>query len=238
MVVGENLMRLSGLDAIDLDTYRNMVQPRLFELIHNCKDPISQQYLMDCVIQVFADGFHLHTLERLLEACTNLHSSVDVKTIMITLMNRLSSLAETKGGKADPSGELAEVDKQVNIFGLFQKYIDRIFEEQGAIMDLNKLIELELAFVRFAIKLYPGKVEHVNVILESAVKVVEMQPAKNLTPECLEGLVRLLGIPLESFSLAILDMSHYPALMQHLTAPLKKSVAKQFLMVPSSFPVR
>jgi hypothetical protein len=40
--------------------------------IVNCKDEIAQSYLMDCVIQVFPDEFHLQTLETLLSACPQL----------------------------------------------------------------------------------------------------------------------------------------------------------------------
>ena len=38
----------------------------------NCKDEIAQYYLMDCIIQVFPDEFHLHTLETFLAACPEL----------------------------------------------------------------------------------------------------------------------------------------------------------------------
>lgn len=40
--------------------------------IVNCKDEIAQYYLMDCIIQVFPDDFHLQTLETLLSACPQL----------------------------------------------------------------------------------------------------------------------------------------------------------------------
>ncbi len=223
MVVGENIVRLSNLEGVDLETYKTVVLPRLLELIHNCKDAMSQQYLMDCIIQVFADEYHLHTLEKLLEACTNLHNNVDVKTIFITLMDRLSNFAST------PNTELAAVGKEVDIFGMFKKSIDRILEEQGAIMDLKKLIELQVAFIRFSIKTYPDRLDYVNSILEAAAKIIQIQPAKNITIDCLKSLVKLLTIPLESLSLAVLGMSHFPPLMQYLNPQLKKDVAKQIL---------
>jgi hypothetical protein len=34
----------------------------------NCKDDLAQFYLMDCIIQVFPDEYHLQTLETLLSA--------------------------------------------------------------------------------------------------------------------------------------------------------------------------
>ena len=45
------------------------------EQIVNCKDEIAQYYLMDCIIQVFPDDFHLQTLETLLSACPQLQAS-------------------------------------------------------------------------------------------------------------------------------------------------------------------
>ncbi|XP_065848165.1 vacuolar protein sorting-associated protein 35A-like isoform X2 [Euphorbia lathyris] len=46
----------------------------------NCKDEIAQFYLMDCIIQVFPDEYHLQTLEVLLGACPQLQPFVDIKT--------------------------------------------------------------------------------------------------------------------------------------------------------------
>jgi len=34
----------------------------------NCKDELAQYYLMDCIIQVFPDEYHLQTLDVLLGA--------------------------------------------------------------------------------------------------------------------------------------------------------------------------
>lgn len=54
----------------------------------NCKDDLAQYYLMDCIIQVFPDEYHLQTLETLLNACPQLqvgafHSMLDVVDPMI-----------------------------------------------------------------------------------------------------------------------------------------------------------
>lgn len=225
MVVGENIVRLSNLEGVDLAMYQSTVLPKLFEIVQNCKDPISQQYLMDCIIQVFTDEFHLHTLGKLLEATTTLHNSVDVKTIFITLMDRLSNYAGTK------DNEIQLVDKEINIFGLFKKYIDRILEEQGLAMELKKLIELQVAFVRFSIKTYPTNIENVNLILGSCVKILQAQAAKSITDDCLRNVVKLLIIPLESLSLGIFQLTHFPSLMSVLAPSMLKTLAKKIVMV-------
>lgn len=47
----------------------------LFGQVVNCKDELAQYYLMDCIIQVFPDEYHLQTLETLLGACPQLQVS-------------------------------------------------------------------------------------------------------------------------------------------------------------------
>ncbi|KAL7204161.1 hypothetical protein ACSBR2_017265 [Camellia fascicularis] len=48
---------------------------------------------MDCIIQDFPDEYHLQTLETLLAAFPQLQSSVDIKTVLLRLMERLSNYA-------------------------------------------------------------------------------------------------------------------------------------------------
>lgn len=50
VVIGENVTRLSNLEGVTLDTYKTKVLPKLMDLVVSSKDPISQGYLVDCVI--------------------------------------------------------------------------------------------------------------------------------------------------------------------------------------------
>ena len=43
-------------------------EAEIFWQVVNCKDDLAQFYLMDCIIQVFPDEYHLQTLETLLSA--------------------------------------------------------------------------------------------------------------------------------------------------------------------------
>lgn len=52
ILVGTNLMQLGKLDGVTLEVYTETVLPQVLEQIVNCKDPIAQQYLMECVLQV------------------------------------------------------------------------------------------------------------------------------------------------------------------------------------------
>lgn len=66
ILVGTNLVRLSQLDGVDLETYRTIILPSILEQVVNCKDVVAQEYLMEVVIQVSSrDG---------------LNASIDVKS--------------------------------------------------------------------------------------------------------------------------------------------------------------
>jgi vacuolar protein sorting-associated protein 35 len=102
ILVGTNLVRLSQMEGVDLEMYRRTILPSVLEQVVNCKDVIAQDYLMEVVIQVFTDDFHLHTLGQFLGACANLHPRVNIKNIVIALIDRLASFAAREAENEDP----------------------------------------------------------------------------------------------------------------------------------------
>lgn len=102
ILVGTNLVRLSQLDGVDLDLYQKVILPGILEQVVNCKDVIAQEYLMEVVIQVFTDEFHLHTLGPFLSATAQLHPKVNIKQIVISLIDRLAAYAAREAESEDP----------------------------------------------------------------------------------------------------------------------------------------
>lgn len=91
LLVGNNLVRLSQL--VDLDTYKNVILQPLLEQVVQCRDVLAQEYLLEVITQVFPDEFHLHTLDQFLAAVSRLNPHVNIKVIVIALMDRLSAYA-------------------------------------------------------------------------------------------------------------------------------------------------
>ena len=134
VTVGENIIRLSSLEGLTYEIYKNTVLPKILEIIVICKDTLAQQYLMECVIQAFPDEYHLQSLEQLLETTANLNANVDIKSIFINLMEKLSKFAsnsaEEAGEEKGPEEtEAAKLAGNLDIFKLFKKYTDKIIEE-------------------------------------------------------------------------------------------------------------
>ncbi|KAK5071670.1 retromer complex subunit Vps35 [Lithohypha guttulata] len=101
LLVGSNLVRLSQL--VDLDTYKSVIINPLLEQVVQCRDVLAQEYLLEVITKVFPDEYHLHTLDQMLSAIARLNPHVDMKKIVIGLMDRLSTYAqrENEGQQAD-----------------------------------------------------------------------------------------------------------------------------------------
>eukprot|EP00947_MAST-08B_sp_MAST-8B-sp1_P005382 g5382.t1 len=218
ILVGTNLVRLSQLDGVDLDVYRNDVLPKILEQVKECKDHIAQRYLMEIIIQVFPDEYHLQTMEDYLMTCTQLREKVDVKSILVTLMDRIAGYF-----KDDQSGAVADAKS----FRMLNEYVAKVVQGQPN-MEVNDVLSLQVALVNFAINCYPGKHEYVDHVLDFCVQVLSktVDDSSRVVDESGVPFVSdLLTIPLETYSLDVLKLEHYPALMAYLGWEHRKRVA-------------
>jgi vacuolar protein sorting-associated protein 35 len=120
LLVGTNLVRLSQLDSITCDLYHTHVLPKLLEQVVNCNEEIAQEYLMECIIQVFPDEFHIRTLQEYLTACVSLHEDVNIKNIVVALVDRLVKTNLPLDESVTESGE------RQTLFEIFSKQIQEI----------------------------------------------------------------------------------------------------------------
>jgi vacuolar protein sorting-associated protein 35 len=208
-LVGKNLHVLSQLDGVDLEMYKDVVLPRVLEQIVNCKDEIAQYYLMDCIIQVFPDDFHLQTLETLLSACPQLQPTVDIKTVMSQLMERLSKYAAT-------SPEVLPEFLQVEAFTKFSHAVVEVIEAQPD-MPLVGAVSLYVALLTFVLRVHVDRLDYVDQVLGGCVKKLEGK-GKVKDAKATKQLVALLNAPLEKYKdvVTILKLSNYGKVMEHL----------------------
>jgi vacuolar protein sorting-associated protein 35 len=134
-------------------------------------------------------------------------------------MEKLSKFA------ANSDSDVIAINKDLDIFKLFKKYTDKIIDEQGKTIEVSRLLELEVAFMNFSIKTYPKNINYVNQILESCNQILRSTPIHNTDNNSMKLLVKLLSIPLESLSMAVLNMSHYPTLMKYMKYSNRRTVA-------------
>ncbi|EEH44263.1 retromer subunit VPS35 [Paracoccidioides brasiliensis Pb18] len=115
LLVGSNLVRLSQL--VDLETYQSVILQPLLEQVVQCRDVLAQEYLLEVMTKVFPDEYHLHTLDLLLSAISRLNAHVDMKKIVIGLMDRLSAYAarDTDSNDTPEGKQKAEEEATVRL---------------------------------------------------------------------------------------------------------------------------
>lgn len=136
-LVGTNLVRLSQLDTIDIGRYEKIVLPGILEQVVSCRDGIAQEYLMECLIHVFSDEYHLSTLSPFLNSCAQLVDSVNVKNIIIALIDRLAASKD--------------IELPDDLFETFSKQIMHIKMSRPT-MPLEDIILMEGSLINFSIK--------------------------------------------------------------------------------------
>lgn len=211
ILIGENITRLSSLNCVNVELYQKKVLPKIIEILLESKDSLSQQYLLECVVHAFPDEHNIACMNMLLDTCSKLQSNVDVKSIFISLMQKLAKYVENS------KDEKNIIDSTQKIFNIVKGNINKIMSESNANMDVNKLIELQVAFLNFTIKCCPEKerLDSVNNILIDCVNLLSKNKAEIISNDTIKLIGRLLSVPLES-NMSIFSMGTFPELMRYL----------------------
>ncbi|KAK9687129.1 Vacuolar protein sorting-associated protein 35 [Popillia japonica] len=227
ILVGTNLVRLSQLESVTLEKYQKLVLPGILEQ----------------VVSLFPDEFHIQTLRPFLKSCAELESGVNVKNIVISLMERLGnysqrsnvkniviSLMERLGNYSQrsdgvgmsssnepdhPNGFLADVQ----LFEIFSDQVSSIISTRQYLPP-EDMVSLQVALVNLALKCYPAKVEYIDKVMLSTVEIFQRLGMDRLESNSMVAreLSKLLKIPLDHYNnlLTVLKLQHYAGLMQHL----------------------
>ena len=187
LLVGASLVRLSQLDGMTKVFYTEKVLPKILEQVIESRDTMAQQYLLDCTVQVFPDDFHIGSLQVLLSTCSQTQKSVDLRPVLINLMNRLRTyLLQTNTPVAGQSS--------AEVFALFRTHLEKIMHrssdaptpddtsnEQAPVVPVTNtqsvdspaesaakacgsMLELFQAFLGFTLSLDPKRFDQVSIV--------------------------------------------------------------------------
>lgn len=180
LLVGTNLVRLSQLDGLDVTCYKDVVLPAVLEQIVSCRDSIAQEYLMECLIQVFPDEFHLATLEPFFSSCALLMARVNVKNIVTALIEKLSA-------------SKVEEPAASELYNGFSSQINNIIEKREDI-SAQDIIALKGSLIKFALKRMPGEEDCIDKVLADGLELVkDREPSHELHKELVSILMLQIG---------------------------------------------
>lgn len=100
--------------------------------IISCNDVMAQEYLMEVIIQVFPDEFHMHTLKPFLATTAQLHAKVNIRMIIMALLDRLTAFAKNE----DIDGTII-LEEGTTLFTMFW----------NEIMELVKVIHTYIIYI-------------------------------------------------------------------------------------------
>jgi vacuolar protein sorting-associated protein 35 len=248
ILVGTNLVRLSQLECVTSKIYGEMILPRILEHIVVSGDPLSQAYLMDCLVQVFPDEYHIETLPILLNVCPRLRDKVNIRTILQGLMDRLANyLAEEELLDESDTNQVKKTLARDSFF-LFEECVQKVYNARGPKLTAKEVIRLQTALLQFSVKCYPGNDSLISRCLGACVSSLRQANASydshdgtvaavqddravvtSLDEASVTELEKLLSIPLETLALRVLELEHYSALIGFLPWLNRREVAMNML---------
>ncbi|KAG6453864.1 hypothetical protein O3G_MSEX008377 [Manduca sexta] len=233
ILVGTNLVRLSQLESVTEDEYRRLVLPGILEQVVSCRDAIAQEYLMECIIQVFPDEFHLANLQPFLKSCAELQPGVNIKNIIIALIDRLASYSQRNEGNVNLSVVLEDgKEQEVQLFEVFSDQVAAITQSRTD-MPPEDMLSLQLALLKLAQRCHPDKLNYVDRVLAHTDKIcVDIHQAsgkqtlEHNTPVFKE-LMKILKLPADHYKniLTLIKLQNYAPLIRHLNYPGRIMIA-------------
>lgn len=223
LLVGKNFERLSSLENITVSMYKEKILPAVLEQVINCKDAIAQEYLMECIIQVFPDEYHLQTLTPFLEACGQLSALVNIRSVITSLIDRLALYALNSA---------SSIPADLPLFEIFSDQVASIGRTRVD-LPLEDMAALQAALVNLALKCYPNRKDYVDKVLENMNQVLtsraieRVEAGSTLSKE----LGKLLKVVSEGYSSIeeTLELRNYAGLYNYFSTDTRRDLATDLL---------
>jgi len=173
------------------------------------------------VIQVFPDDFHLRTLEKILTTFPQLQPGVDVRAVLVSLVDRLANFATRSP---------TEIPDDIDVFDVLFTHTTKIIEQRQK-MPLEDVLALGVSLLNLTLKCYPQSLANVDKVLNYSVEALKNSSGDDSnSPKVRAQVVKLLTLPLEAYKniLTALDLAFYSILMSFLDYNTRKKVAVDF----------
>nr|AAB18153.1 MEM3 [Mus musculus] len=211
ILVGTNLVALTLVSwRCKCGTLQQIVLTGILEQVVNCRDALAQEISMECIIQVFPDEFHLQTLNPFLRACAELHQNVNVKNIIIALIDRLALFAHREMEPGIPA--------ELKLFDIFSQQVATVIQSRRD-MPSEDVVSLQVSLINLAMKCYPDRVDYVDKVLETTVEIFNKLNLEHIATSSAvsKELTRLLKIPVDTYNniLTVLKLKHFHPLFEY-----------------------
>ncbi|KAJ1508410.1 Vacuolar protein sorting-associated protein 35 [Coelomomyces lativittatus] len=182
ILIGSNLVRLSQLECVDLNLYKQAIFQPITQQILQCKDVLAQEYLLEVIIQVFPDSFHLKTVKELLNVTAQLQPQVNVNYIVSALIDRIRKYHSSEQSQTDTGSE-GKIETTLTSTQQFEF----LWSESKSLINSRKTMALQdiasllLSMVQLAVTCYPDHFHYTDEILIFAKQKWDSASQESLT---------------------------------------------------------
>ena len=232
ILIGDNLNRLSSLQGLDLQTYQTTILPKLLQIIINAKEKISQQYLLECIIQAFPDEYNIPSMKLILDTVFQLDKMIDSKTLLVDIMEKIAKFALSI--ESNPQLNTPEMKQNFQeILKLLIEKIDNLMKETSSLVvkeenQMANVLKLEVGLMKYVMKCC-SKEEKLNTgnhIITEVAKLLQTVSEKIASKKIIKLIENLLTSSLQS-DLSIFDFTDFAVLMKYLDFNSRNALAIQ-----------
>ena len=218
-LISETINRLSSLEGLTLELYEKEVLPKLMDIVFMYNDPLSQEYIMECIIRAFPVEYNIKCMEFILLSISKLSEGANIKLLFIMMLVKLSLYAENAKKLKEEEEKNKILTNSYNVYPILLRNFDIIMNDE--LKKQNKIIldilELNISFIKYIIKCAPENeiLNSINHILNLNVKVLTSFGTLSLLRTEIDKIYELLSVPLESIY-SLFEMPDFPKLLNLL----------------------
>ncbi|KAH6570585.1 hypothetical protein BASA62_004276 [Batrachochytrium salamandrivorans] len=190
------------------------------------------EYLMEVVIQVFPDDFHLRCLDMFLSATARLQRSVNVKQIVISLIDRFAAYAarareESTNTKDNKS--ISGIPDDVRLFEVFWTQITELIKARPEFA-FQDIIALLGSLANLSLNCYPDELAYIDMVLGIAKEKVQeaLLADKSVLADAKTKslLLQLLVGPVQTYHRNVLTILEFPSSSTRGNEPLPDGIVR------------
>ena len=190
VLIGEQITKFANvLNNLEIDNkdifYKEKILIPILSIIKECKDEISQEFLLVCLIQVFNEEYNIKYIDDIINSLIEIKENIDIKIILGDIMEKLSKFKQIEKIKEI---KMNLIFSKINecIIASINKKLEKINDvknskETNIILDINdkeitSLIETQHSFFKFLITFGSGenKKEILDILNNNINKLYEL----------------------------------------------------------------
>ena len=215
----ESINSLSLLEGLTVELYENLVLPKIIEIIFMYNDPLSQEYIMECIIRTFPTEYNIKCMEFILLTISKLSTGVNIKMLFIIMLVKLTIYYENCEKSQNEEEKKQIINDSYSIYPILMRNFDIIMnnEMRNNTKYILDILELNISFLKYTIKCSPENeiLNSINHILNLNVQILQFFNPKSLLKNEIDKIGELLAIPLESIY-SLFDMPDFPNILNFL----------------------